>query len=193
MKKLRYITGGLFIGLLVSISAFAQTPPTKIAVIDTRGFDGDKPGTGITKYVNGMNTLDGEFKPVDAEIQGLATRYQNLASEIKNLQAAPTPNVPLIQTKAAEYSKLERDIKFKQEDAKARYQSRYNVVMGPILQEIGKAMQDDAKQKGYMLILDNAKLDEAQLILAASPEVDVTKDFIIFFNARPATATVPPK
>ena len=67
--------------------------------------------------------------------------------------------------------------------------------MGPIRQEIGKALQDYAKQKGIALILDAAKLDGAGLILAFDPErVDVTRDFITFFNARPATTattTVP--
>jgi Skp family chaperone for outer membrane proteins len=62
-------------------------------------------------------------------------------------------------------------------------------VLGPILQEIGKAMQDFANQKGYDLILDLSKLDGAAMILAYNPaKADVTKDFITFFNARPATA-----
>ncbi len=38
------------------------------------------------------------------------------------------------------------------------------------------------------LILDAAKLEGAGLILAVDlPKVDVTKDFITFYNARPAT------
>ena len=60
--------------------------------------------------------------------------------------------------------------------------------MGPIRAEIGKALQDFANQKGYALILDAAKLDGAGLILAFdAAKVDVTKEFITFFNARPAT------
>jgi len=61
-------------------------------------------------------------------------------------------------------------------------------VMGPILQDIGRAMDDFAKQKGFALILDAAKLEGAGLILAVDlAKVDVTKEFITFFNARPAT------
>ena len=194
MKTLRLFAVSIFFAAMFTVSAFAQAGGSKIAVINTRAFDGDKPGTGITKYVSGMNTLDAEFKPVDAEIQALVTRYNSLANEIKGLQAAPSPNQTLIRTKADEYSKLERDIKFKQEDAKARYQSRYNAVMGPVLQDIGKAMQDFAKQKGFSLLLDAAKLDEAGLVLAYDPTTDATKDFITFFNARPAaTAATTPK
>jgi hypothetical protein len=46
-----------------------------------------------------------------------------------------------------------------------------------------------AKQKGYSLILDSSKLYQAGIILAFDEsKVDVTKEFITFFNARPATA-----
>ena len=193
MKTLRLFTAVIFFAAMFAVSTFAQTGGSKIGVINTLAFDSDKPGIGITKYVNGMNTLEAEFKPLDAELQGLVTRYNNLANEIKGLQAANPPNQALIRTKADEYSKLDRDIKFKQEDAKARYQSRYNAIMGPVLQDIGKAMQDFAKQKGFSLLLDAAKLDEAGLVLAYDPTADATKDFITFFNARPATtaATTP--
>ena len=83
---------------------------------------------------------------------------------------------------------LELAIKREQEDAKNKAARREPQVMGPIRQEIGNALQDFAKQKGYALILDAAKLDGAGLILAFdAAKVDVTKEFITFFNARPAT------
>jgi hypothetical protein len=58
-----------------------------------------------------------------------------------------------------------------------------------------KAIQEFTKQKGYGLVLDAARLDAAQLILGYDEaKVDVTKEFIAFYNARPATtaaATTP--
>jgi Skp family chaperone for outer membrane proteins len=203
MKTLRLFIAGTFFAAMLAFSAFGQAAATKIGVIDTRAFDSDKPGTGITKYVNGMNTLESEFKVVQNDIQAMATKYQTLGEEIKKLQAqASDPNnkVPLdpkaAQAKVDEYSRMERDIKFKQEDAKARYQSRYSVVMGPIMQDIGKAMQDFAKQKGFALILDGAKLDESGLVLGIGDDkINATTDFITFYNARPAgsATTVAPK
>jgi len=53
-----------------------------------------------------------------------------------------------------------------------------------------------AKQKGFGLILDGAKLEGAGLILAVDlTKVDVTKEFITFYNARPAgtASTTTPK
>jgi Skp family chaperone for outer membrane proteins len=194
MKRFSFIAASFIFAAIAAVSAFGQTPannaPFKMAVIDTGAFDAKD---GITRYSAAMNALEAEFKPVETEIQGLVTKYTALGAEIKKLQdQAAAGTVPIDQKSAAakveEYQNLETTIKRKQEDAKARAARREPAVMGPIRQEIGKALQDYAAQKGYALILDAAKLDGAGLILAFdASKVDVTRDFITFFNARPAT------
>lgn len=193
MKRFSFIAVAFIFAAISAVSAFGQvaapaSQPAKIVVINTAAFDAKD---GITKYSNAMNALETEFKPAQTEIQTLATRYQTLVTEIENLRknAASAPiNTSTIQTKADEAQGLEIQIKRKQEDGKVKFEKRQQQVMGPILQDIGKAMDEYAKQKGYALILDAAKLEGAGLILAVDlPKVDVTKDFITFYNARPAT------
>ena len=190
MKRISVFAAIFAFAALFSVSASAQAPAQpKFAVINTAAFDGKD---GLTRYNNAMDSLEKEFAPVQTKIQGMVTRYQTLAGEIKKLQEQPA-NVPIdqnaAQTKVTEYQNLEKSIKREQEDAKANFDRRQQAVMGPLLQDIGKAMQDYATQKGYDLILDAAKLDNAGLILAYNPaKVDVTKDFITFYNARPAGA-----
>ena len=200
MKRFNSAAVSVLFTAIFAMSAFAQAPAqraagTRIAVINTQAFDDDK--GGIAKYTAAMNALDKEFAPLQTEIQGLVNRYNALGAEIKKLQdsaSAPTP-VPIDQKTAAakveEYQSLETTIKRKQEDGKARLEKRQQEVMGPVLADIGKAMDEFAKQKGFGLILDGAKLEGAGLILAVDlTKVDVTKDFITFYNARPAgTAT----
>lgn len=196
MRRISVLAAVFAFAALFSVSASAQgaAQPAmpKIAVINTAAFDGKE---GLTRYNNAMDGLEKEFAPVQTKIQGMVTRYQTLAQEIKKLQdAASAPNAPPIdrnaaQTKVTEYENLEKSIKREEEDAKANFARRQQAVMGPLLQDIGKAMQDYANQKGYDLILDAAKLDNAGLILAFNPaKVDVTKDFVTFYNARPAGA-----
>ena len=200
MKRLSFIAVSFVFAAITAVSAFGQTggaapaAPFRMAVIDTGAFDSAK--DGITRYATAMNALEAEFKPLETEITGLVTKYNALAAEIKKLQeTAAAGTVPInqqaAQTKVEEYQTLELTIKRKQEDAKARAARREPQVMGPIRAEIGKALQEFASQKGYALILDAAKLDANGFILAFdAPKVDVTKDFITFFNARPAaTAT----
>lgn len=196
MRRFSFIAASFIFVAIAAVSAFGQAPaaqpavPFKMAVIDTGAFDSKE---GITRYATAMNALEAEFKPIETEIQGMVTKFNALGVEIKKLQdQAAAGTVPIdqktAQTKVEEYQTLELAIKRKQEDAKARAARREPAVMGPIRQEIGKALQDYAKQKGIALILDAAKLDGAGLILAFDEaKVDVTKDFITFFNARPAT------
>ena len=116
----------------------------------------------------------------------------------KQLTATTNPTVPATtnqlqssyNAKVEEYDKLGRDYKFKQEDVRVRYQRRRQEVLGPILLDIGKAMQEFAKQKGFSMILDASKLGESGVLLALDDKVDLTRDFITFYNARPATAVV---
>ena len=203
MTKFRLITAAFFLTALFAVSAFAQAAaqpaaPSKIVYINVGAFDGDeKSAGGITRYITAMNTLDNEFKPLNTDLQTMVAKYQALGAEIQKLQdtAKNNPNVPIdpkvVQPKLDQYQQMERDIKFKQEDAKAKYQARYGQVVGPVMQDIMKTLQDFAKQKGYSMVLDAAKLDEAGIILAVGNDsADVTKDFITFYNARPAgTAT----
>jgi Skp family chaperone for outer membrane proteins len=196
MKLFRLTVLSFIFTTVFTLSAFAQTSG-KIAVINTGAFD-DK--AGITKYVNAMDSVDKEFATVTAQLQTLATRYENLRKEIQTLQdqAQKNPAVPINQNtvtaKVEEYEKLGREIKFKQEEAKANYERRRQAVMGPVLLDIGKAMDEFATQKGFALILDSSKLDQAGVLLSVNKTADVTEEFIKFYNARPAgTATSKPE
>jgi hypothetical protein len=82
---------------------------------------------------------------------------------------------------------LGREYKFKEDDIKVRYQRREQIVLGPILLDIGKAMQDYQKQKAFTLLLDGTKLFSAGILLAWEDTTDVTGDFVKFYNTRPAT------
>lgn len=193
MKRVSLIAVSFVFAAISAVSAFGQVPaapqaPAKIVVINTAAFDTKD---GIVKYSNAMNALETEFKPAQTEIQTMMTRYQTLATEIENARKA-NPAVPInqasLQTKVDEAQNLEIQIKRKQEDGKVKFEKRQEQVLRPILSDIGKAMDEFAKAKGYALILDAAKLEGAGLILAVDlPKVDVTKDFITFYNARPAT------
>ncbi len=196
MRTIRLIAASAVFAAIFAVSAFAQTAAGKIGLINTQFFAEDK--AGITKYVTALNSLETEFKPVFTELQTLGTKIQALEKELKDLQAkAQDPNnkIPIntasVNAKAEEYDKLVREYKFKQEDAKARYERRELAVMGPIRQDIGNAIQEYTKKNGYVIMLDIAKLDNAGLILGLDETADVTKAFITFYNARPATtATV---
>ncbi len=199
MKTFRLLAVSLFVTAIFSVAALAQTSPIKIGVMDTRFFEDEK--LGITKYVGALNVLDAEFKPKITELEALGTRLQNLTKEGQQMADAyqKNPNGPIgpqqIQAKADEVEKVKLEGQRKQEDLKASYERRRQQIVGPIFQDIGKVLQEFAKAKGYTMIFDLAKDEQGFLLAVGDEKIDVTKDFITFYNTKPATtaATTTPK
>jgi len=191
MKTFRSIAAIFVFAAIFAVSAFAQAAATgKVGIVNTQAFDADK--VGITKYVNAMNALEKELQPDITALQTMANKLQTLQTDIAKLQdqARANPNVPIkpetVNPKLEEYDKLGREFKFKQEEYKSKAERRQAAVMGPVRLDIGNALQEFAKKNGYMMILDASKLDGAGLLLAFDEKYDITKDFITFYNTRPA-------
>jgi Skp family chaperone for outer membrane proteins len=199
MKTFRSIAAIFVFAAIFAVSAFAQTTPTaasgKVGIVNTQAFDAEK--GGITKYVNAMNSLEAEFKPMQSELQTMATKIQALETESQGYQKQlndPNPSVPVdktkiqttAQTKYQEYEDLGRQFKIKQEDYKVKYERRQAALVAPISRDIGNALQEFTKKNGFMMIFDVSK-DDKGFLLALDEKFDVTKDFITYYNARPAT------
>ena len=196
MKTYRLMIISAVLTGLFAVSSFAQAGSGKLAVINTLEFGAAK--GGITKYINAQKRLNNEFKVENQQLQTLANRINALKKEIATLQKPANPNVPVstatLTQKAQQHDSLAREFKFKEENAKAKYNARFAAIMGPVNKDISNAMQQFAKQKGYAMILDAARLDQAGLILAFDRQFDVTKAFIAFYNTRPggtASTTTP--
>lgn len=186
MKPIRFFVGSLIVLSALAVTAAAQTATLKIGVINTQSFARET--GGITKYVNAIKTVDNEFKPDNQKLETLSNKINALQTEIQTLRNG-SGSVPVkpetIQAKAAEYDKLVREFNFEKEDAAARLKSREQTVLGPVMEDIMTAVQEYASKNGYSMILDVSGLANAGL-LALDRNLDVTDDFIKFYNARPA-------
>lgn len=202
MKTFRSIVAVFAFAAVFSIAAFAQTAPAttapmgKIGIVNTGAF-GDAKG-GITKYITAMTSLEKEMQGDITALQTMGNQIQALEKELGTIQEQlNNPKLPPavdknklqadFQTKYQQYQDLTRQGKAKQEDYKVKLERREAAVVAPISRDIGNALQDYAKKNGYMMILDASKLDGAGLLLAFDEKYDITKDFITFYNARPAT------
>jgi Skp family chaperone for outer membrane proteins len=199
MKKFSIAAIGLLFTAFLAISAFSQVQPSagKIGLIDMGALLEDKPGAGIPKLKNAVNSLNIEFKKVNDDLTALGNQYQAKVDEYNKLKNSTGVPIGDLDKKANDIQDLETKIKRDQEDAKRKYDQRSQQVVDPIYADIIKALTDYAKQKGYAVILDGAKLEQAGVLLGFDDKYDVTKDFITFYNSRPATAgttatTAPP-
>ncbi len=200
MKRVSFIAATFLVVLGFALPIFAQTGPQqtgKIGIINTAAFLGDK--VNIARLLTAVNTLDKEFEPRQQELVTMNTRVETLAKEIQNLQAQlnnAKPQAPIdtnairtsIISKNEEGERLQIEMKRKQEDGKAAYEKREAVVLGPIQREIFNSINEYAKQKGFSLVFDGAKMADAGILIGVGDSaVDVTEDFIKYFNAKPAT------
>lgn len=167
-------------------AAPANVPDSKIAFINTEAFGDEK--VGITRFVNAIRSLEREFQPRQTELNNMQTRLKTLADDIQKLSGANVVDPNTIRTKQEEAEQLQRDMKRKKEDADAAFQKRYETVVSPISQDIGKSLTEFANTRGITMILDISKL--APAVLTVSPGMDVTQAFIAEYNrTHPATAS----
>lgn len=197
MKTFRFIAVMMFFAAFASISAFAQTGAApasqgtvRVAIIDTSAFADEK--GGIQKFISAYKQLQTEFGPKQQDIKTTETRLQQIQSDFTKMQAeSQKPNSPVsaasVQKKLEEGQALQTEYTRKVEDYKNSLQRREAAVVGPIYQDIGKAIQDYAKTKGYTAILDISKDQTGMIVGIDMATVDATTaDFIKFYNARPA-------
>jgi len=197
MKIFRAIAAVAFFAVITAASIRAQQPrptttapatgalaDTKIALVNTEEFVDEK--TGIVRLVNAMKAVNGEFQPRQTELTGLQAQIDKLTSDLQKAASVQDPKVS--QQQQDKIDQLKKDQQRKGEDAQAAYQKRLQEKLGPVYDEIGKALDAYAKAHGITLILDVTKI---QGIVSASESLDITRAFINEFNSKnPATASL---
>jgi outer membrane protein len=155
-------------------------PEARIALIDTSAFNDEK--NGIIRYVDAAKSVEAEFKPRTDELQGMQNRLVALATEVQNLRKAPVVDQKTIQAKIQQGETLQVEFKTKKDRLDEDLSKRYEVVVGPVSNLIGAAMDQFAKARGITMTLDASKMLPA--ILTALPTTDLTQAFINDFNAK---------
>ena len=160
-------------------------PDSKMAMIYSDAFL--DPKNGIARYNSLLTTLNREFQPRQAELQGLQTRIQTLGKEIEDTQAVAAPDA--IRQKRDQLAQLNTEFKRKGEDAQAAYEKRRQEIFMPLQSDIGKALEAFAKVRGITVIVDGSQVP----VIYAADSIDITRAFITEFNSKnPATAAVTP-
>jgi outer membrane protein len=202
MRIFRLAAASLFLAALSVLPAYGQgTTPArpassgpaqtaaigegKIAVIYSEAFFDQK--QGIARFNTLLTTLNREFQPTQAELDGMRTRITQQTDELNKLQQSGTPIDPKsLQQKADALDQLKKDYQRKGEDATAKYNKRRQEVFSPLQEDIGKQLEAFAKQRGITVIIDGSQVP----VLYAADSIDITRAFIQEYNSKnPATAS----
>jgi len=162
----------------------ASVPDSKIALVDTDAFLDEK--AGITKLVTAAKAVEAEFQPRRTELQNLQQQIDKATADLQKVQAVQDPKLSAQQQDKIDTMK--KELQRKGEDAQAAYQKRLQEKLGPVYEDIGKALDAYAKAHGITMVLDVTKI---QGIVSADGSLDITKAFIVEFNSKnPATAVL---
>lgn len=175
----------------VLAQAPTATPPAgtgKIGIVNPLLFTEEKDGAGIARLKVAVKSVNDALKPLTDKMQADTSRLRSISAEIERLRGITTTPPATINAKIIEGQDLEKLLKRSDEDYKAQYERRYRQSVTPVFDDILRAMNDYAKQKGYAIILNGPKLEQDDLLMGLDERYDITADFIVFFNARPATA-----
>ena len=162
------------------VAAPANVPASKIAIVDTTVFGDEK--VGIKRYINAANTVRKGFDGKNAELRNLQNQIKVIADDLNKLSDNSVVSAESIRAKRDEGERLQRELKYKKEQADADFEKRYTEVVGPVSNDIGNALIQYASQNGLTMILDISKLMPA--VLTVNPAMDVTQAFIADYNSK---------
>jgi Skp family chaperone for outer membrane proteins len=198
MKKTTFISGFIFAVLISAAPTFAQAPGTqprpqapatnipvsKVAVIFSEAFQDSK--AGIARFTVLLTKLNSEFQKTQDELNQTAQRISQLNEDVNKTRTVADPKVT--QQKIDQLDQLKKDYQRKGEDAQAAYQRRRGEILGPLQEDVGKALSAYARSHAITIIIDGSQV---QGIVYASDLIDITRAFISDFNIKnPATASV---
>lgn len=162
------------------VAAPANVPASKIAFVDTTAFGNEK--AGIKRYLNAVNIVQKAFEGKSSELRNLQNQLKVVADDLTKLTSNPVVSQESVKAKRDEGERLQREFKYKKEQADADFEKRYTEVVGPVSNDIGNALIQYASQNGLTMILDISKLLPA--VLTVNPAMDVTQAFIADYNSK---------
>ena len=138
--------------------------------------------TGLKQLVRVTQALELEFSSTQSELSLLGEKLRTIGGELNKLNSDPVANAKAMADKQVEGQRLQQELQAKQQAAQEAYNKRAQETHAPVAAEIGQAVRAFAKERDISLIFDAAKLGDA--LLDAKPELDLTLDFIGYYNAK---------
>src|SRR5262245_46327396 len=152
MKIFRAIAAVAFFAVIIVSQVVAQQPRTgtqtpagttslnvpdsKIALIDSSAFADEK--QGIVRLVNAIKRVNSEFQPRKTELEGLNSQVEKATADLQKVAGVQDPK--LNQQQADKIEQMKKDLQRKSEDAQASFDKRMQDVLGPISDDISKAL-----------------------------------------------------
>jgi len=161
------------------------------------GQDVQKLGYADTDYIltqlPDAKKVDSELKAhgaqLEAQIKAKADEYER---KLKDYQANAGKWVDaVVQDKTNELQTLQQQFQKFQQDAEASYQKKFQDLMAPLYDKVGKAIAEVAKENGYNFIITlNTTQGGERVLHYKDPQFDISNLVLKKFGVTP-TASAP--
>jgi Skp family chaperone for outer membrane proteins len=153
-------------------------PALKLAWVNSSAFINEQ--SGIKQLVRVGKELELEFGNQQSELALEQEKLRTIVAELNKLQTSGATQ-EVLQAKNDEGLKLQADLQQKQQAFKAAVTQAQQQKQTPIIEQMDKAMEAFSRERDIGMIFDVAKLGGA--VVSARSEIDVTTDFIAYYNA----------
>jgi Skp family chaperone for outer membrane proteins len=153
-------------------------PALKLAWVNSSAFINEQ--SGIKQLVRVGKELELEFGNQQSELALQQEKLRTIVTELNKLQTSGATQ-EVLQAKNDEGLKLQADFQQKQQAFKAAVTEAQQKKQTPVIELMDKAMEAFSRERDIGMIFDVAKLGGA--VVSARSEIDVTADFIAYFNA----------
>lgn len=154
--------------------------PARVAYVNSNAFL--EPASGVKQLVKIFQGLELEFSSQQGELSLLGEKLRTIVGELGKLRADPAANAKAIEEKEAAGLALQQELQTKRQAAQQAYAKRQEEVQGPVSAELGKELRLFAQERDISMLFDLAKIGDG--LIDAKPELDLTADFIAYFNAK---------
>lgn len=153
-------------------------PAMKVAWINSSAFINEE--GGIKQLVKVGKELQLEFGNQQSDLALQQEKLRTIVAELQKLQTSGATQ-EVLQAKQEEGLKLQAELQQKQQAFQAAVSQAQQTKQAPIVATMDKAMDTFAREREIGMIFDLAKL--GNVVVTARDEIDVTADFIAYFNA----------
>ncbi|MFN9862027.1 MAG: OmpH family outer membrane protein [Bacteroidota bacterium] len=172
----------LFVALLCGLAlTTAQAQTQKIGFADWEYIFSQMP-----QY----KQIDSELKTHGSQLENtMKAKQQEFEAKYKAYQAMPaTTPEPIRADKERELQQLQEGFQKFQQEAQASLQKKQADLMAPIMEKIGKAIEEVAKENGYSFIINPQISGGVDILLYSDDQYDISNLVLKKFGITPAPA-----
>jgi outer membrane protein len=166
-----------------AFAANAQTEAAKIGYADVEYIFTQLPDA--KRIETELQSLQNQLKAqIEAKGQEFQKKLADYNANVNTMLDAVRANTE------RELQQLQQNLEKLQQDAQTNLQTKHTALFTPVQEKVGKAIEDVAKENGFMLIL-SSQINGIDVVLFGDQKIDVSDLVLKKLGVTPKPATTP--